>query len=129
MIMSQWRVIYIAPKVCGTHLFLVNPMVVHHGAIFQHMMETCPSVPGVELDIQRWAMVTVAARKPDGDSIMIPFSGIEAQAVQHEMQHLRGECIIDSALSGKRLFLKEKVAKYGGKYGSVLRYDQTIVER
>jgi len=66
----------------------VNPMIVK-GARQQTKTEYCLSHPGDEFKVERFKTITV-----DSDNIGLQtLSGIEAQAFQHEMDHLNGKLV------------------------------------
>jgi peptide deformylase len=127
---APWRVIYVAKPIAGEPLFIVNPVMVGHSELFQHYREGCMSCPEVEVDIQRWASVRVIGRRANGDDVTVQASGLLAQALQHEINHLDGRCIIDCAQSGKRRFLTDQVKrKFRGHQGKLLDYAPTPAQQ
>ena len=61
------------------------------------MVEGCLSVPGYVGDITRFNRVSVSGLDRDGQKIRLEGSGLFAQALQHEIDHLNGVLYIDKA--------------------------------
>lgn len=120
---APWRVILVTAKLAGNELLLVNPVLEAHGSLFQHHVESCASTPGINVDIQRWAMVDIVARDIRGDHFRVQADSVLAQVLQHELNHLDGKPIVECAKLGKRRFLTEKLEPLGGARGALLDYD------
>jgi peptide deformylase len=74
---------------------LINPELEWSGKDKEWMEEGCLSLPGVHVDVERPVNVRVRARDPQGASIVIEASGLEARVIQHEIDHLDGVLILD----------------------------------
>lgn len=119
---ARAQIVYIGKELAGQQLILVNPVIEDKSLITQHHKESCASTPGIVIDMQRAASVTVAAKNERGDEFAFKADGMFAQAIQHEMNHLEGKTIIDCSKRSKRWFYRERLAKYGGAKGHVLDY-------
>ena len=75
----------------GEEIILVNPEFVgQHGE--RIAMEGCMSFPGKFIETVRFSRVLI---KDDSTQEVREFSGLKAQAVQHEMAHMEGELFYD----------------------------------
>ncbi len=75
-------------------LALINPEVVRRTGE-RLVDEGCMSVPGYHGDIKRVEKVTVKGLNRDGKEIRIKADGLLAQALEHEIDHLKGILYID----------------------------------
>lgn len=57
--------------------------------------EGCLSVPGVRLDVKRPSVITLKYQDRNGDAFTKNFDGLLARVIQHEVDHLNGNLIID----------------------------------
>lgn len=73
---------------------LFDPHVVGIGETIQ-MTEGCLSIPGYQAFKTRYQEVTVTALDVEGASLEFKVSGLAAQAIQHEVDHLYGILIVD----------------------------------
>lgn len=73
--------------------------------------EGCLSVPGLAVPMHRSDEITVTGRDLNWGPLEYTFTGIEAHAVQHEIDHLNGICIIDSLSKLKRDMYLSKIQK------------------
>jgi peptide deformylase len=73
---------------------IINPEIVKRAGE-QEVTEGCLSIPGYAGEIKRAESVTVKGLDPDGKKIRIKASGLLAQALQHEIDHLDGLLYID----------------------------------
>lgn len=88
----------------GKRLFtMVNPQIVERSKKTIVWRETCLSVPGMEVDVQRSFRVFVRWQMPqDGSPQEEWFEEYEAVIVQHELDHLDGVTILERASRFKR---------------------------
>jgi peptide deformylase len=77
---------------------LINPRITAHAEETQILYERCLSVPGKEGLVPRFAWVEAAGLNEKGKEKKIKASGIIAQALQHETDHLDGILFIDKAV-------------------------------
>ena len=75
-------------------IVMVNPEIVK-GSEEGEVEEACLSVPGYCGQIKRFAAVTVKGLDRRGKQIRIKATGLMAQALQHELDHLDGKLYID----------------------------------
>ncbi|MBN1862563.1 MAG: peptide deformylase [Dehalococcoidales bacterium] len=75
-------------------LVLVNPEIVKRSGQ-REVVEACLSVPGYAGDIKRSVSVTVKGWDRRGKSVRIKATGLKAQALEHELDHLNGVLFID----------------------------------
>jgi len=77
-------------------LELINPEIVRSEGE-QTSREGCLSVPKMVGMVSRGMNITVKARNRNWEEVLIEASGIEARALQHEIDHLDGILFIDRA--------------------------------
>lgn len=85
-------------------LFFYNPKIIAMSEETYSTEEGCLSVPGKTCKLQRHSEVTLVWQDdlgkkfdPKGRKYQFNFSGFEAQAVQHEMNHLQATLVTDIA--------------------------------
>ena len=81
---------------------LVNPEIVKRSGE-REVVEGCLSVPGYAGDIRRSVSVTVKGWDRWGKSVRIKATGLQAQALEHELDHLNGVLFVDHVESPDRL--------------------------
>lgn len=79
----------------GPHA-LVNPRFVNKRGE-EWALEGCLSVPGLQGEVPRAAIVTVTGINENGEKVKIRADGLMARVFQHEMDHLDGTLFIDKA--------------------------------
>ena len=85
----------------------INPEIIAaEGESFEE--EGCLSVPGYYCKIKRNAEVTVRYLDLDGAEQSISADGLQAVALQHEIDHLNGVLFVDHLSSLKRSLFKKK---------------------
>ena len=82
-------------------LVLVNPVIVETAGA-EVGREGCQSLPEVTVDVRRARRLRLAAAGRD----LLWSAGIEARAIQHELDHLDGLLIIDRAASARGIHLR-----------------------
>jgi peptide deformylase len=95
----------------GRHLLaLANPKIIDgDGAI--EWDEGCLSLPEVTVRMQRHAKVTIAYQDPDGNDMEIEGDELLAVALQHEMDHLKGQLLIDYLPPLKRRLVTKELKR------------------
>jgi peptide deformylase len=81
---------------------LVNPEIVKRSGE-REVVEGCLSVPGYAADIKRSVSVTVKGWDRHGKPVRIKATGLKAQALEHELDHLNGVLYVDHIESPDRL--------------------------
>jgi len=81
---------------------IVNPQMVKRSGE-REVIEGCLSVPGYYGEIKRSVSVTVKGWDRQGKAIRIKATGLLAQALEHELDHLNGILYIDHIESQDRL--------------------------
>ena len=81
---------------------IINPEIVKRAGE-QEVMEGCLSIPGYFGEIKRSVSVTVKGRNRQGKAIRIKATGLMAEALEHEIDHLNGVLYIDHLESHDKL--------------------------
>ena len=86
---------------------IINPEVVERTGE-QEVTEGCLSVPGYVGEIKRANQVTVKGKDRQGKRIKIKATGLMAEALEHETDHLDGRLYIDHIKSEDKLYKVER---------------------
>jgi len=89
---------------------LCNPVIVKKDGT-DVMDEGCLSLPSITVRVKRAKNVTVEYTDENGKSVKKAFGGITAKAIQHEIDHLNGQLIIDYLPWYKKIAMK-RTLKY-----------------
>ena len=100
-----------SPKEKKTTLAFINPRVVKASRKKVWMTEGCLSVDGKFGKIRRSEKVTVEALNEHGKKFIRGASGLLAEIIQHEADHLNGVLFIDSAKEVKKVEAEKEHAK------------------
>jgi peptide deformylase len=114
---SLWAVIL--TPVHGVKTIMVNPQIVTGRTgrkVWSRTMELgpegCLSVPDYWTNVERHTWVTVEFTSEDLEGrVVVKLKDFEARAVQHELDHLAGRCIVDGATRQQRRHAERCVAK------------------
>lgn len=79
------------------HFIFINPRLIKSSQKKALMAEGCLSVEGVFGNIKRSRQVVVEAYNEKGEKFRVGASGLFAQTLQHEIDHLSGELFTDKA--------------------------------
>jgi len=82
---------------------LINPEIVKRSGE-REVSEGCLSVPGYAGEIKRAEVVTVKGQNRQGKTIRLKATGLMAQALQHEIDHLNGMLYIDHLESRDKMY-------------------------
>ena len=85
---------------------IINPKIVKSSGE-REVAEGCLSVPGYQGEIMRSVSVTVKGIDRQGKAIRIKATGLMAQALEHEIDHLNGVLYIDHIESEDKLYRLE----------------------
>jgi peptide deformylase len=92
------------------NIALVNPEIVEKDGR-NRAMEGCLSLPGLELEIERWERIEIAAKDPYGKSIEFEARDLFARVLQHEIDHLDGFLIIDRISTLKKQLIRSRLKR------------------
>ncbi len=73
----------------------INPVIAATSRRQVRSEESCLSLPGVTVDVPRFAWVDVRAWDDSGEQFELRARGLLARAIQHEVDHLNGVLCID----------------------------------
>jgi peptide deformylase len=85
---------------------IINPEIVKRSGE-REVAEGCLSVPGYQGDIKRSISVTAKGMDRQGRAIRIKATGLMAQALEHEVDHLNGILYIEHLESEDKLYRVE----------------------
>ena len=91
---------------------LINPEIVKRSGE-REVSEGCLSVPGYAGEIKRSLSVTVKGQDRQGKTIRLKATGLMAQALEHELDHLNGVLYVDHIESNDKLHRIEPPAPEG----------------
>ncbi|MFJ4393304.1 peptide deformylase [Pseudomonas sp. NPDC089396] len=83
-------------------LVLINPMVSSAAPDHSHFEEGCVSIPGFYLPIRRSRSIQIEALDAQGHSFSMIAEGWLAACIQHEIDHLNGQTLMDHATMKQR---------------------------
>jgi peptide deformylase len=92
-------------------LAMVNPEIIALGSKTRLYEEGCLSIPDVRVEIERPETVTVRYVDRQGQQQELAAAGLLATAIQHELDHLDGQLIIDFLSRLKRDIIIRKFKK------------------
>ncbi len=91
---------------------LVNPEIHSCGAAAKEIApEGCLSIPDIQVDVGRAVKIVVEGLSRKGEPVKLTLEGLEARAIQHEIDHLNGILIIDYLSFVKRQLIKKQLAR------------------
>ena len=74
---------------------IVNPIIEEASDTTGKELEGCLSIPGIQVEVERPAAVTISAQDASGAPLRLEASGLLARIFQHEIDHLDGVLILD----------------------------------
>jgi len=83
-------------------LVLINPSYTGIGTQMKTSSESCLSVPGVVGQVMRYEQILLTYTNLQGERIEKEYSGFEAKAIQHEVDHTNGILYVDRLVEGTR---------------------------
>lgn len=95
----------------GVPLAMVNPTWEPVGTEVINSSEGCLSLPGVVVNVSRYHRVIAHYQDDAGNVQSLPLEGIEAVAVQHEVDHLKGVTMLEHAKPLARRQALKRLAK------------------
>lgn len=97
---------------------MINPQVVETSEEKEKMLEGCLSLPCFREGVDRHVEVTVKYRNMEWKEVTAVFTGIEAECVQHEIEHMNGVTQNVKLSVMKQQMYEKKLAK-ARKHGKV----------
>ena len=95
------------PKTNHGHMVLINPEITEWEG-YKKGREGCLSVPDYTGNVMRAEKIKVEAHNEQGEVTQYEFSGFEARAVQHEIDHLDGLLFLDRLVSRRNDLFRRK---------------------
>jgi peptide deformylase len=89
--------------------YLINPQIVELSGEPEEIFEGCLSVPGLWEKTPRYPNAVAEGINLDGELVRISGSGLLAQALQHECDHLDGKLYLDRLTSQNRKIAMKKL--------------------
>lgn len=96
-------------------LCLINPKIIKSSGT-QKNQEACLSIPGAYEEVTRAAMVEFTAMDADGKTISMEATGLLAQCVQHELDHLEGMLFLEKLSGIRRRRALDRMRKYNNSH-------------
>ena len=90
---------------------VINPEILEIGPL-KRFQEGCLSIPGTFADTQRAQTIKLRYKDSTFADIEIEYNGIQAVAIQHEIDHLDGKLYIDQLPPMKRLLVLDRHRKF-----------------
>jgi peptide deformylase len=87
------RRIFIMREANGDCVTAINPIVTDFSSMKTKKIESCLSIPTFVLALSRPKRVTLLFKDVDGEEHTKEYSGMQARAVCHEMDHLNGKLL------------------------------------
>ena len=91
---------------------LINPVIAERRGTVREE-EGCLSLPGIFGEVERSKWVRVSAMDGDGQPVEFEAQGLQAKAIQHEIDHLDGVLFIDRLPPVTRDRIKKRIQKEG----------------
>lgn len=82
--------------------YLINPTIVELSGDVYDAGEGCLSVPGLWHDVERYPFARAVGVDLDGNTVTVEGTGVLAQALQHEVDHLDGMLYLDRLTKERR---------------------------
>jgi peptide deformylase len=92
-------------------MVLINPEIIKKSANQESLEEGCLSLPEIRVEVTRPTHISVKGLNRQSEEIVFDAEGLQARALQHEIDHLNGILIIDHASSIVRKLLRSKLKK------------------
>lgn len=70
--------------------------------------EGCLSLPGIIESVYRYPKVLVKGLDQNMEEVTFNFDGLEAQVVQHEIDHIEGHTLVDAVTDERRRAIKQQ---------------------
>ena len=91
-------------------VIVVNPKIIKSNGIIKKR-EGCMSVPDLTVDVERFDTIEISALNQYGEAVNYTLDGFESRVFQHEIDHLRGNIILDCAKSSRDIYSRKNYRK------------------
>ena len=91
--------------------FFLNPEIMEKSKEVSVMEEGCLSLPCITVNVSRPIEIKIKAQDEKGNFFEKYFDGLDARAIQHEIDHLKGKLIIDYLDPIRHFFAARKLKK------------------
>lgn len=93
------------------HDVLINPEITWMSISRMGLREGCLSLPWISLKVKRSVVIKVKATTLDGGVVAFTAHGLEAQILQHELDHMDGMMVLDRVSKMTRRLLRNKLKR------------------
>lgn len=87
---------------------LINPQIIHRSTSTFELWDDCLSLPPLLVKVRRHNRISVRYTDLQGREAILEAEGDLSELLQHEIDHLEGKLILDRALSGNSIYLREE---------------------
>ncbi|MCP5049984.1 MAG: peptide deformylase [bacterium] len=91
-------------------VLLINPEILESEGL-ENGSEGCLSFPGLTMNVNRSTRILLKTLDINGKEVRREVEGFMARVIQHEIDHLEGELIIDHVSSLKKQFVKKEIKR------------------
>ena len=129
-VLKRIIVIDVSPEDVRDPLVLVNPEILELGGELETDEEGCLSCPGISVPIERPSWVRVKFYDLKGEEWEVEGDGLLARCLQHEIDHLNGRTLFESASPRERikaLQAYEEARRAGAKPGDTSVSEKRMV--
>lgn len=96
----------------GSPLALINPVIASLSEEKKIMTEGCLSFPGIFEKVERSLKATVEGLDTQGRPRTLSLEGLQAHAIQHEVEHLEGMLLSDRMSRARRGLVMGELKKF-----------------
>lgn len=102
--------------VFGNDIAIINPSLSvptdgTTAATLKMVRESCLSFPGISAEVQRITNIEIKYQRSDGSFNLQPVTGLIAQMIQHECDHLDGKLFIDLLSRKERVEIRNQATR------------------
>lgn len=102
---SDLRVVFID---VSQPLALINPRIICRSSCTFELWDDCLSLPPLLVRVRRHTHISVSYTDLEGQEVTLEAEGALSELLQHEIDHLEGRLILDRAVSGNSIYLREE---------------------
>jgi peptide deformylase len=93
------RVIVVDAPAAAFSAVLINPEIIQHSNEELHVWDFCFSIPGLVVQVERFANIVVEYLDLGGEMRTLEVTGDLSELLQHEIDHLDGVLMLDRAVT------------------------------